>query len=138
MKLDNNVRGYIAAALAGLVIGYFAGREHMKYEIRSAFQSAAEDMRRNLSSVLGGHSSDQGSSNRQPPPASTSNVPSPLEVTLLQKGFKSADIHAGDFEDDITMVLSLKNVTDKDIRAFDGTLIFTDLLEITLCLSRSQ
>lgn len=35
--------GYFLIGTACLAIGYFAGREHMKYEIRSAFQSTAKE-----------------------------------------------------------------------------------------------
>jgi hypothetical protein len=34
----------VLALIAGLVGGYFAGREHLKYEIRSTFQNAAKGM----------------------------------------------------------------------------------------------
>lgn len=62
--------------------------------------------------------------------ASTTNTsePQPIQIFLLEKGFKSANYRAQDYEDDITFVLSIKNVTAKDVRAFDGTLTFTDLL----------
>ena len=50
-------------------------------------------------------------------------------MRLISKGFKKADIQAGDFEDEITIELAITNLTDKDIRAFDGVLTFTDLLD---------
>lgn len=46
--------GIIAAVLIGLAIGYFAGREHIKYEMRSAFQSAAEGISESFSSAFNG------------------------------------------------------------------------------------
>jgi hypothetical protein len=45
--------GYILAAFIGIAIGYFAGREHIKYEMRSAFQSAAEGISESFSSAFG-------------------------------------------------------------------------------------
>ena len=45
----NRYAQYIVAVLVGVLIGYFAGREHLKYEMRTAFQSAAEG----ISSVFG-------------------------------------------------------------------------------------
>lgn len=44
--------GIIVAVLIGLAIGYFAGREHIKYEMRSAFQSAAEGISESFSSAF--------------------------------------------------------------------------------------
>jgi hypothetical protein len=45
--------GYVAAALLGVFIGYFAGREHLKYEMRSALNVAAEEIQKGLSSAFG-------------------------------------------------------------------------------------
>jgi Protein of unknown function (DUF2939)/GYF domain 2 len=81
------------------------------------------------------------------PPAAQSNVPmasgasirkelAPLELKLLSKGFKDKNIQAGDFEADITIALAIKNVTDKDIRAFDGVITFTDLLDNEILSSK--
>ena len=52
----NKYAGYIVAVLVGLLIGYFAGREHLKYEMRSAFESAAEGLSDSLSSAFGNDS----------------------------------------------------------------------------------
>lgn len=61
--------------------------------------------------------------------ASVRKEPAPLEVRLVSKGFKDKNIQASDFEADITIALAIKNIMDKDIRAFDGILSFTDLLD---------
>lgn len=46
-KVSNvNSFKFAAFALLCLIIGYFAGREHLKYEMRSAFSAAAEDLRK--------------------------------------------------------------------------------------------
>jgi hypothetical protein len=63
------------------------------------------------------------------PPSEPKILPSPLQIALVSKGFKSSNIKAGDFEDDITIQIAITNVLDKDIRAFDGILTFTDLLD---------
>ena len=60
----------------------------------------------------------------------------PLGITLLSKNFKNSNISAGDFESDITFQLSIKNVTDRDIRAFDGVITFTDLLDNEILSSK--
>jgi hypothetical protein len=63
------------------------------------------------------------------PSAPPQKTPSPVLLALTAKGFKPRNIHAEDFEDDITLELSIRNVSGRDIRAFDGILHFTDLLD---------
>jgi uncharacterized repeat protein (TIGR01451 family) len=121
--------GYVMAGLIGLVIGYFAGREHLKYEMRSALQSAAGEIQRGLASGFRSNSVTPGPEKAKPPPASKPEEQGALEVALITKGFKASNPMAHDYEDDITFTLSVKNVGEKDIRAFDGTLNFTDLLD---------
>lgn len=122
-SLSQRVKIYLAACLAGgLVIGYFAGREHVKYELRSAFQSAAEGMQRSLSSAFG--SADSKTQSKPPPPA-TPKESSSFKITLLKKGFSNLGVA----EDAITFTVVFDNLTGKDIRAFDGILSFTDLLD---------
>jgi len=121
----------IAACIAGLVVGYFAGREHVKYELRNILASTT-------ASFQAGGGADVRPAAPIPPPVPVSTTSPPLEapkkappiaISLVNKGFKARDIHADDFEDDVTFSLSIKNLTEKDIRAFDGTLTFTDLLD---------
>ncbi len=63
-------------------------------------------------------------------------LPQPLEVTLVSKGFKASNARAGDYEDNITLQLSIKNILDKDIRAFDGVVTFNDLLDNEILSSK--
>jgi hypothetical protein len=124
-KSPQKAIGYVAAGLVGLIVGYFAGREHLKYEMASALRSAVQQVREGLPPAA----------QRPPAPHAAPSLPTPaaappvLEVTLLSKGFKPASPTAGDFEDDITLRYSFKNLSDKDIRAFDGSITFTDLLD---------
>jgi uncharacterized repeat protein (TIGR01451 family) len=46
-----------------------------------------------------------------------------------RKGFKNSDPTNRDYEDDITFSVAIENTGQKNIRAFDGTLTFTDLLD---------
>jgi uncharacterized repeat protein (TIGR01451 family) len=112
-----------------LIIGYFAGREHLKYEMRSAIQSATAEIQRGFASNFGSNPSASGSEKRKPPSASKPKEPEPLEIALLTKGFKPSNPTARDYEDEITFTLSVRNTGSEDIRAFDGTLNFTDLLD---------
>lgn len=49
----NRYAQYIVVVLVGVLIGYFAGREHLKYEMRTAFQSAAEGLSEGILSAFG-------------------------------------------------------------------------------------
>jgi hypothetical protein len=124
-----NSLGYVVAGLAGLVVGYFGGREHLKYEMRSVFQSALQNIQQGFAPPSPGEAPGSRPTPAAAPPAPKTKMPPPLAITLLHKGFKAANIQANDFEDDITFNLSIANLTNQDIRAFDGTLLFTDLLD---------
>jgi hypothetical protein len=125
--------GYVFVGLIGLVVGYFVGREHLKYEVLNTFQSAVQDIQKGLAPGLGGYLAAQRSEKTAAIPPSQAakpkHDPEPVEISLATKGFKASNPSAGDFEDDITLVLSINNVSDRDIRAFDGILDFTDLLD---------
>lgn len=60
---------------------------------------------------------------------SKATEPAPLQVTLVKMGFKNANYKAFDYDEELTFVLSIQNLTDRDVRAFDGVLTFTDLLD---------
>ena len=74
-------------------------------------------------------------STAEPVPKSVKSPP-PLQIALVSKGFKASNIQAGDFEDDITIQVAITNVLDKDIRAFDGVVTFTDLLDNEILSSK--
>jgi hypothetical protein len=54
--------------------------------------------------------------------------PEAIGVELLKKGFRASDAESGIYKDAILMSVAFKNLTGKDIRAFDGILTFLDLL----------
>ncbi len=114
---------WVGALLLGLVIGYFAGREHVKYEIRSAMSQSLAG----LGAIFSGNSKAAATS---PAPTSVPPAPkaaakeSPVTATLVNKGF-----YEGKYgQDQITTDFTFANGTDSDIRAFDGVVVITDLL----------
>jgi hypothetical protein len=125
--------GYVLVGLIGLVVGYFAGREHLKYEVLNTFQSAVQDIQKGFAHSFGSNLPAQRSEKTAAIPPSQASKPKhdpePVEISLATKGFKARNPSANDYDDDITLVLSMKNVSDRDIRAFDGILDFTDLLD---------
>jgi hypothetical protein len=44
--------------IVGLIVGYMAGREHIKYELRSAFQQAANKFQEGLASAFANPDAD--------------------------------------------------------------------------------
>jgi hypothetical protein len=110
----------LVAALA-LVAGYFIGREHLKSQMLSAFAAAAGE----LSQVLSPSSAK--------PPLQTAPKPvtpaSPLSVSLTGKEFRPDRDANGNFQTEaVTFGVTFSNSDNKPVRAFDGALVFTDLL----------
>ncbi len=118
------IPAWLIPAIIGLIVGYFTGREHVKYELRQTFKAAAEGVRKSFGTALGGIGSEKKA---EPPPPKTQE-PSPFSVVLNNKEFQEADFGVG-IRDAIIFSVNFKNLTGKDIRAFDGKLIFTDLLD---------
>ncbi|KFB74490.1 MAG: hypothetical protein AW09_000201 [Candidatus Accumulibacter phosphatis] len=105
----------LASVAASLVVGYFAGREHVKYELRSAFEDAAQGIRRLFTG-------DTPPKVDAPKPAAQREQP--IVPSLVRKGFREGEYG----RNAITFTVRFSNRTGKDIRAFDGNLVFTDLL----------
>jgi ribosomal protein L37AE/L43A len=120
----------IVIAVACLVVGYFAGREHLKYEVRSAIGSA-------FSGFSSAFNSGPGAASAEPDKKAKSSfldnpfVPSkaPVTATLLSKGFEPSNPSARQYDDFITFKLNFKNTEARDIRAFEGVVQFMDLLD---------
>ena len=121
------ISSFIISGLTGLIIGYFVGREHLKYEMHSAFQSTAEKLKQNFF-PSSSKPNFIATSNSVEPPVAT-NEPILISVRLLKKGFHAANPSVSDYQDAITFSVLFSNLTDKNIRAFDGVLEFTDLLD---------
>jgi hypothetical protein len=121
--VESNPTVRLAGTLViGLLIGYFAGREHVKYEIKTAMSESLAS----LGAIFGGKSSAVESK------AETQNLskpkalskPSPISATLMDKGFYEEKYG----QNQITMDIGFLNGAGADVRAFDGVLIYTDLL----------
>lgn len=112
----------IGAAIISLTIGYFAGREHVKYEIRTAIQDSLIGLGRSLSGEA-----SQASNVRVADPQRI-EVPSIVTATLLEKGFRESDVRQNQYSDLLTFSIRFENAENKPIRAFDGVIDFFDLL----------
>lgn len=52
--VTTKIAGYLLVGLVGLGIGYFLGREHIKYEVRQTMRAAADEMRESLAGAFEG------------------------------------------------------------------------------------
>lgn len=109
-------------AVTAFTLGYFAGREHIKYEMRQAMTAAANQFKQSVTEIFA-------------PPKEESKAPSEskpsnqktLGVSLIRKGYRDFDMDIGNKA--VTFALSFTNTLGKSIRAFDGLLVFSDLLD---------
>ena len=118
---SNRNAKWMIALLVGLVIGYFAGREHVKYEIRGALTDSLSG----LGAIFGGSKSTEAPHKQEAETVPVkANENAPIKGELLSKGF-----YEGKYgQDQITFSLSFKNAAERDVRAFEGVLEFNDLL----------
>lgn len=139
MNLAQFVVAILIFILGGLM-GYVTGREHLKSEIRSAVESSFKGTGEGSLAPFAPPKSDTSNPSLLPRVSAGAPLPakigpksitdpSPLTISLITKGFHSSDYRAGDYQDSITFSLKFNNQTGKDIRAFDGVVTFTDLLE---------
>jgi hypothetical protein len=106
-------------------IGYFAGREHLKYEMRSAIRSAANEFTQKVGAMFGGNPPKSMDAPQRP---IEHEKDYPIKAVLVKKGF-----YEGEYgQNEVTFTLSFLNSTGKNVRAFDGTFVFTDLLGNTI------
>lgn len=119
-----NIR-LIAAAIVIFAIGYFAGREHIKYELKSAFQNAAAG----ISAAF--KPSQESPAIAKPKPigrnqAQEDNSPTLKEIVSVSMGRKW--YAKQDYQDYVFFDLSFTGVgLDKPAKAIKGTLNITDL-----------
>jgi len=106
-----------AIFLAIFIAGYFAGREHIKYEMRQALVSAFPGL-------------DYSPRTSAPalPPAPTKPAQF-ITATLISKRWRPSDYTATpSISDAVEFAVTFRNSSDRALRAFDGVLRFEDLL----------
>lgn len=127
--MSKHVKTAIAALLV-FAIGFFAGREHLKYEVRSQLREAMGG----LANAFGTGAAVTSESPRslaaaaKPQNPDSSKEPPAMEAKLLEKEFMDLDIQRGIYESTIRVRLQFDNLTNDNIRAFEGRLKFIDLL----------
>ncbi len=124
---QTKIPAFVIPLVIGLAVGFFAGREHIKYEMRQAFAGAVENVKTSIASAFSGAPASASVKERIKKPVRL-DVPPSFTVALTSKGFQAAD-YQNDIDAANTFALRFGNLTGKDVRAFDGKLTFTDLLD---------
>jgi len=134
--------GYLLVCVTSLLLGYFVGREHMRYQLVTAMSTAVADSLGNAAKTMVPASPSSGQSgvpvSERPPPTATKETElAPIEASLVAKGFRDKDFSGGHYVTPaVTFTVRFDNKTGKDIRAFDGVLAFNDLLGNRVLASR--
>lgn len=136
MTVSNQTLKFVAVAIVSLAIGYFAGREHLKYEMRSAFSTAAEELKQGLSNAFAGEGTSTPTATSKSTKKEEPAKPQPIGAVVTAKDFRNRDYDAGIYEEAITFTVRFDNRTGKDVRAFEGRLTFLDLLDNDILGSR--
>jgi len=127
---STNLVKYAAVGLFGVVIGFFAGREYMRYQIAMAFADAAKGA---MAAIGGGASPITAQKTLEAPkpeaPKAAVEDHDPFTVQLTKKSFREANFHDSYVSPAVEFTLVFVNTTGQSVRAFDGVLTFTDLLD---------
>ncbi len=114
-----------AVGLLALVAGFYAGQLYLQMKIVTAVSDAFGGAAKALA-----RESPSPARVPAPPERKVMTEASPLAVSLVKKGFREHDFSGARMVTDaITFAVDFSNTGDKDIRAFDGALVFTDLLD---------
>ena len=115
-RIANGIAMLLASVLVPLVLSV------------ALFAQRSSDLTKALSAnspqVSSSNQKDTGSSNATP------ETSSPITAWLLEKGHRDKDFSGSNYiQEGVTFTVRFQNNTDAAIRAFDGTLVFTDLLD---------
>jgi len=114
----------ILTLLVAFTFGFFAGREHLKYEFREGMRQAAL----NIGSIFS-KGSEPASTKESSLKTKIVNVfrDKPITAVMTNKSFVDDK-----YNDSVTFDIRFENKSDRDIRGFNGTIIVTDILDNVL------
>jgi hypothetical protein len=107
----------IAAAIAFLAIGYFVGREHLKYEMRTALRGAAESIRQSMAESFPQQSS--------PASGFTDDVLEPEQTQLKITSIDTRVTESNDIWSRFAWILKVENKGSSPV-AIDAVIEFVD------------
>jgi hypothetical protein len=116
--------------LAAFVVGYFAGREHIKYQFLQAFSGVAKGISESFSTPLDRPRTESPAVTRAASPVPANEKlsppprPQPITATMTEKGFYNGEYG----QDAVTFDITFENKTSRDIRGFNGLITVSDIL----------
>lgn len=129
MQRSGQVMIVVLVAVACLGAGFVSGREYMKFEIRTALADGFRGISQ-LATVAQPISPAVAMPFPAPTkPSAPSTRPVPLQVSMSAKGWTPSNPRGGEYDEFVTFRLMIKNISDRKVRAFDGVLHITDLLD---------
>ncbi|MGI9271756.1 MAG: hypothetical protein ACR2QT_08280 [Woeseiaceae bacterium] len=121
--------GVFVAVLLSLAIGYFAGREHLKYEMRTALTSAAEEFSAGLTNAFGG-TSEVDSEKSERKTKTTASETDPDTAAYIANGLELYEVSSGlkkTYSGTVPGVnFKIKNVGDRSLDRVEVTVYFKD------------
>ncbi len=127
----NRNAGYLLVLLLGLVIGYFAGREHLKYEMRSALLSAAEGVSESLSSTFGGGGSNDRRDRSEEAVQAEEDKENAIRTAYIDEHLELYDVSAKYMESMLDgkvpgVLFKLRNSGERSLDKVEVTIYFKD------------
>jgi hypothetical protein len=115
---------HAAVGIASLLVGFYAGQLYLQVKIVNAVSEAFGGVAKSL----GGEAPREAPV--PTPPRKVEAVESPIVATLMSKTFREQDFSGSEMiSAAVTFSVDFENKGTKGIRAFDGKLTFTDLLD---------
>lgn len=120
----------LACIVAAFIVGYFAGREHIKYQFLQAFSGVAKGISESFSTPLDRPRTEAPAVTRPASPVPANEKlsppprPQPITATMTDKGFYSGEYG----QDAVTFNIFFENKTGRDIRGFNGQIVVSDIL----------
>ncbi len=124
---------FLAATIPSIALGYFIGREHLKYEMRSAMSKAVERMMEGVGEAFGNDPEKDEEFREQ--------TPAPMGVTIVDQEFsvgvsearisrvelesKSTDTEGYSDDEYLILTLVVKNTHDRKILRFAENLFIS-------------
>lgn len=114
--------------IAGLIVGFFAGMEYKKYQIRSILNQTADEIN-NIFDIFTPEDNTIKEARREPESNLTAKLKQVVDVEVVDKGFTSADFSNGPYDSTINFSFKFINNGFKDVRGVQGVVIFYDIFD---------
>jgi len=108
--------------------GYFVGREHVKYEIRQVFTGAADGFRKSMTDVMAPLKNFGRNSASMPTELKGNSDVDKPKLQTFPVSLNEKTLRKSDYIENIEFIITIDNILDRPIKAFEGRLLFKDVL----------